>query len=210
MLNDPRHCPVFRKGSGKCAVLFVHGILGTPDHFRDFFPLVPSDWGVNALLLDGHGKTAREFAQASMTRWRRQAARAAASLCAQYDSVMVCAHSMGTLFAIEQALIQPKIKALFLLDVPLYPAPKPAAVTTSLKVSLGYVREDDVWARAARSCFGITPERKLWRYAAWLPRYIELFAQMELVRPKLSELSVRTVAFQAAKDELVARRATLQ
>ncbi|MBR0324808.1 MAG: hypothetical protein IIX11_01590, partial [Selenomonadales bacterium] len=33
-------------------VLMLHGILGTPDHFRELLPLVPETWSVHALLLD--------------------------------------------------------------------------------------------------------------------------------------------------------------
>ena len=38
------------------ALLFIHGILGTPNHFAPFIPLVPENLSVYNLLLDGHGK----------------------------------------------------------------------------------------------------------------------------------------------------------
>ena len=38
-----------------CAVLFVHGILGSPAQFAPFLPLVPQDWSFCNLLLQGHG-----------------------------------------------------------------------------------------------------------------------------------------------------------
>ena len=38
------------------AVLFIHGIIGTPNYFNRFIPLIPEDWTVCNLLLDGHGK----------------------------------------------------------------------------------------------------------------------------------------------------------
>lgn len=44
----------------KTAVLFMHGIVGTPNHFRDLLPLVdlvPDDWSVYNVLLPGHGGT---------------------------------------------------------------------------------------------------------------------------------------------------------
>ena len=34
-----------------CAVLFVHGILGSPAQFAPFLPLVPQDWSFCNLLL---------------------------------------------------------------------------------------------------------------------------------------------------------------
>lgn len=36
-----------------CAVLFVHGILGSPAQFAPFLPLVPQDWSFCNLLLQG-------------------------------------------------------------------------------------------------------------------------------------------------------------
>ena len=39
----------------KKAVLFIHGILGTPRHFDDFIPLVPAGYNIFNVLLDGHG-----------------------------------------------------------------------------------------------------------------------------------------------------------
>ena len=35
------------------AVLFLHGILGTPRHFEDFISLVPDSWSFSAPLLPG-------------------------------------------------------------------------------------------------------------------------------------------------------------
>ena len=45
------------------AVLFIHGILGTPNHFKEFIPLVPKEYSVHNLLLDGHGKGVKEFSR---------------------------------------------------------------------------------------------------------------------------------------------------
>ena len=42
-----------------CAVLFVHGILGSPAQFAPFLLLVPQDWSFCNLLLQGHGGGAR-------------------------------------------------------------------------------------------------------------------------------------------------------
>ena len=60
----------YKKGSGGGAVLMVHGILGTPDHFEPFLPLIPEDVTVRNLLLPGHGGTVRDFGRSSMDAWR--------------------------------------------------------------------------------------------------------------------------------------------
>ena len=56
-------------------VLFIHGIAGTPEHFTKLIPLVqmvPESYSVYNLLLDGHGKTAKDFGKSSMKIWKRQ------------------------------------------------------------------------------------------------------------------------------------------
>ena len=58
------HKPVKRIVPGaKTAVILCHGIMGSPDHFRHFIPLIPEDWSVCCLLLDGHGKGVMDFAR---------------------------------------------------------------------------------------------------------------------------------------------------
>ena len=47
------------------AVLFVHGILGSPRHFDLFLPVIPPKWSVQCLLLDGHGKGVKDFSKSS-------------------------------------------------------------------------------------------------------------------------------------------------
>lgn len=54
----------------RCAVLFLHGILGTPRHFDFLLESVPADWSVYNMQLDGHGGTLRDFTGSSMTRWQ--------------------------------------------------------------------------------------------------------------------------------------------
>ena len=72
-----------------CAVLFVHGILGSPAQFAPFLPLVPQDWSFCNLLLQGHGGGARDFSAASMAVWREQTRQAFAELRAQHETVVI-------------------------------------------------------------------------------------------------------------------------
>ena len=54
------------------AILFVHGIVGTPNHFRDLVPLVPESISVYNILLDGHGKGVTDFSRTSLQKWRKR------------------------------------------------------------------------------------------------------------------------------------------
>ena len=118
-----------------CAVLFVHGILGSPAQFAPFLPLVPQDWSFCNLLLQGHGGGARDFSAASMAVWREQTRQAFAELRARHETVVIAAHSMGTLFAVQEAVRSP-VEGLFLLNVPLHVHVRPRALRNACPGSL--------------------------------------------------------------------------
>lgn len=86
------------------AILFVHGILGTPEHFAPFLPLVPPDWSIYNVLLKGHGGSVKDFSEASMGEWKQQVHDAYQALRAVHQKVVIVAHSMGTLFAVQAAI----------------------------------------------------------------------------------------------------------
>lgn len=190
------------------AVLFIHGILGTPQHFRRFYPEVPAGVSIYSILLDGHGGPVEGLSKTSMARWKAQVRATMEGLVQRYRQVVLVAHSMGALFAIELGLLYPhQVKALLLLDVPLAVGVKPSAVTNSLRVIFHRVPEGNEAAKAAQAAFGLTPTKKLWRYAGWLPRYCELFGEIRRVRGLLPQITVPCVAFQSCRDELVAHAA---
>lgn len=190
----------------KHALLLIHGIVGTPNHFVSSIPLmdwVPEGWSVRNLLLPGHGGSVSDFAGSSMKQWRDAARSAFLELAEGHEKVCIAAHSMGTLFALELAVEFPgKIPALFLLGVPMRPRLAPAAVNSALRLALGKLRPGYPEMAIVEAC-GTAPTWKLWRYIPWLPRFLELFAQIRRTEKKLGDLRVRTVVFQSRRDELV-------
>ena len=95
----------------KAAVMFIHGIVGTPDHFRNMVPLeasVPEHWSVYNLRLPGHGGNVGDFAHSSMCEWKRHVWEAFAELAKDHEKVILVGHSMGTLFALQLAAENPE------------------------------------------------------------------------------------------------------
>lgn len=202
-----RHQEIIRIVPGaRNAVLFIHGIVGTPDHFVGGVPIlewVPEDWSVHDLLLPGHGKQVEDFARSSMRQWRCAARRAFCRLAKEHERVYIVAHSMGTLFALELAVDHPrKIPALLLLGVPLRPHLSPAAVNSALRLALGKLRPGYPEEAIATAC-GTEPTWMLWKYIPWVPRFLELFVQIGRTEGKLGLLQTPAIAFQSRKDELV-------
>ncbi len=202
------HKPYKRIVSGAdTAVLFIHGIVGTSNHFRDLMPLVdqvPENWSVHNLLLPGHGGTVEDFSRSSMEAWRSHVFSAFEELAETHEQVLVVAHSMGTLFAIQLGLAFPgKIPALFLLAVPMRPGLRWFGIKNVLRVGFDKVRPDHPMEVATQMACGIETSKLIWKYIPWIPRYLELFREIYRVEKCMGSLEIPTVAFQSHKDELV-------
>lgn len=185
----------------KNAVLMIHGILGTPRHFDVFLPLIPEDWSVYNILLDGHGATVTDFSHSSMKKWKAQVSRLLDDLLSRYDRVLLVAHSMGTLFSLQEAVARPeKIAGLFLLQTPLRPRLKLRYACYSALMPFGIV------VKAAEDMHrgsSIILSPWLWQYLGWIPRFLELFAECRRTRQILDQVSVPCRIFQSSLDEMV-------
>lgn len=189
------------------AILYVHGILGTPMQFEPFFSL-GKGCSQCSLQLDGHGGDAKAFARSSMKLWKAQVENKVQELLKTHRSLILVAHSMGTLFAISESIrYSDRVRGMFLVDVPLEIRLRPSLMGNCWKVFRGRIRSDDVRALAAQKAYGIGPDRKMWRYLGWIPRYLELFREIRLVREQVSQISVLCVAVQSGEDEMVSQAA---
>lgn len=199
------HAPYFREGTGANAVLLIHGIAGSPAHFRDLVPVIPEHFSVYNILLDGHSGAVENLSRSSMAKWKAQVADTLRDLFARHEKVVIAAHSMGTLFAIQAAMDHPhRIPRLFLLNVPTRPWVRPSTWYTCLRVAFGKLDRPADQAMRGETALELTP--KLWKYIGWTPRMIELLAECRRVRKILPSLTVPTRAFQSRIDELVSFR----
>jgi len=190
------------------AVLMVHGIVGSPCHFDDLVPLVPENWTLCNIVLDGHGGSARDFGNTSMEKWKRQVSSWVDRLLACHEKLLIVAHSMGTLLAIREAVRNPeRIAGLFLLAVPLRPWVTLRAWAASIKLGLGLDYSRDATAMAMRADSSVALQPGLLRYLCWVPRFVELLREIRLTRKLLPQLTVPTLALQSERDELVSRQA---
>ena len=175
-----------------CAVLFVHGILGSPAQFAPFLPLVPQDWSFCNLLLQGHGGGARDFSAASMAVWREQTRQAFAELRARHETVVIAAHSMGTLFAVQEAVRSP-VEGLVPAECALHVHVRPRALRNAWLNYGGTPR--DPWGQAAVAAYGVERDRNVLHYAGWPPRFFELFGEIRRTRPLVRQLAVPCRAY---------------
>lgn len=190
------------------AVLFIHGIVGTPNHFNEFIPLIPKSFSVYNLLLDGHGKGVKDFSKTSMKKWELQVSSVVEELSLSHDKIYIVGHSLGTLLAIEQAIKNEKVCCLFLLAVPLRIWLKPKMAINSLKVYFDKISPNDHEALVAKKCYGIRNDKNIFHYIGWIPRFLELFAKIRQIRKSIHLLTTTCSVYQSRKDEMVSRKST--
>lgn len=195
----------------KTAVLFLHGICGSPNHFRSLLPLeaaVPDDWSLYNIVLDGHCKTVEAFGRSSMKKWKAQVESVFDALARTHERVILVGHSMGTLFSIDLALRHPeKIPFAFLIAVPVRVAVRPHAVGYMLRIAFDRVGDKNPVLISMRQACGLMPTKKLWKYIPWAPRMVELLRLCSQTGKVVSELRVPCIAWQSERDEMVSRRA---
>lgn len=192
------------------AVLFLHGIVGTPRHFDSRLPLVhlvPDDWSVYSLLLPGHGGTVEAFSASTMQQWKDYVWKTFEKLEKTHKKIILAGHSMGTLFALQLAVEKgEKIPFLFLLASPICPQVSLAAVSHSIGLIFPHSHGDPKIRDAMSACGSVTLTKKVWKYLPWIPNLLDLLALARQTKKQLPELHTKTIVFQSRKDELVARR----
>ena len=194
-------------GGSDRAVLFIHGIVGTPNHFKNFLPLIPENFSVHNILLDGHGKGVKDFSKTSMKKWEAQIHTAVNALAEKHNEVFIVGHSLGSLLALEQAIKNPKVSKLFLLAVPLRLFIKPRMLINTLRIYFNKTEPEDAVLTAARNCYGIANDRNPFHYLGWIPRYLELFSKIRRTRKEIELIKIPCEAYQSARDEMVSKKA---
>lgn len=204
-----RHSEYIREVPGSnTVVLFVHGILGTPYHFKGLVEVVPAEWSVYNILLKGHGRTVDDFASSRMRDWKLQVHCLVNKLALEYDHIIIAGgHSMGTLFAIEEGIQNPKVKALFLLNVPLKVYVHPRAMAASIKVAFNKVKPTNKTAVAMQQTYSAESDKRVWKYIKWIPNYAALLSEIRKTRAKIDKLTMPCYIYQSEHDELVRKSA---
>ena len=176
----------------RIAILFIHGILGTTSHFEPFLSLVPPNWSICNLSLKGHGGSVKDFSQASMTEWKQQVKNALEELSETNNKIIIVAHSMGTLFAIQEAIEKP-VDELFLRS----------SAASDVYKRQGNIKPDDKWSLAAQNAYSIERDNHILRYFGWIPRYLELFSEIRKTRKIIGKLQTPSHIYLSMLDEMV-------
>ena len=194
----------------RVCVLMVHGFLGSPHHFDMLLPHIPADWSVRSIGLDGHGGTLRDFRHTSRAKWEAQVEREVAAVCAQYDRVVIVAHSMGCMLtanAVVKQGLEDKIACMLFLGAALYPKCDLPIVHTAIRMINCSPEGESPCMAAARACCGVAVYKiKPWELLASIPRFLDLFAISRYTRKYIARYDLPMIALQSYRDEVVRRR----
>lgn len=200
------HSPYIRTVPGAdTAVLMVHGIIGTPRHFDFLLEAIDENISVMNILLPGHGGTVRDFGKASMGQWKETVQTHMAELCRTHKRVIVVSHSMGTLLTAEAAQGFPNAAGFLFINVPLRVWVAPKMMPASLRWNFGRQIPGDPLDACLKEMTCVQPERHLWRYFSWIPRFWELLVLCRQSRVRFETFDRPAFAFQSYGDELVRR-----
>ena len=141
-----------------------------------------------------------------MKKWETQVQLAIFDLLRIHANLYIVAHSMGTLFAIEQAIKCTQIKGLFLLAVPIKAEPKAQILHKAIAIYLSNIPCDDHLAIAAKAACSIEPSKNPVHYLGWIARYLELFQKIHSIRKLLPNLHTPTIAIESKLDEMVSKK----
>jgi esterase/lipase len=196
--------------NAKTAVLFIHGILGTPRHFSHILPLVsfvPDHVSYYNMQLPGHGGTVGDFSRSSMRQWKDAVWKVFDQLAQSHEQVVIVGHSMGTLFALQLATEYPeKVPLLFLIAVPLRPWVSWQGIQCCMRATFGCAREDHPAEMAIVRAGGTKLTKKLWCYIPWAPHMISLLIDAHRTVQLLPLLQTKTIVYQSKQDEMVSLR----
>jgi esterase/lipase len=139
-----------------------------------------------------------------MKKWKEQVDSTVEYLAQRYEKIVIAAHSMGTLFSVNEGIkYRDKVKALFLLSIPLEIGVKPVAIKNSLKLIFDKEENFDEITMAMKKGCSIDLDRRMWNYIGWVPRYAELLVEVAKTKEILPMLDIPTYIFMSRHDELV-------
>ncbi len=188
-------------------LVFVHGIVGSPYRFKDFLPFIPKDISYVMVVLDGHGKKARDFSHTSLKKWKNQIHLILSSLKEKNQKILYVGHSMGCLLGILESIHFPDmIDSLFLLNVPLRAKVGFMTIKQCMKCAFGNPKNYDDMTRCFKDNCCIEISHNPFSYIGWPPRFIDLFRLMKETRKVITQIKIPCICFHSGKDELVQQR----
>lgn len=197
------HTPLFLESpENKGIVVFIHGFLGSPRQFDRFAQAVHQQgFSTAALLLPGHGCSAKDFGSGTFERWQSFVDAEVERFSQKYAKIWLVGHSMGGLLAINAAVKHSETVC------GIFPIASPLKITIfsmhALKVRailLFYRKSHPVKASYLSGCSVRLTPNMLWHI---IKPFFELVRVMRVTRDNLPNVRAPMIAAYSTSDELV-------
>ncbi len=185
-------------------IVFIHGFLGSPHQFAGLADFVYRlGYACAALLLPGHGGTAKDFAHSSQNQWTEQVHTQVHRYAGLYPNVYLVGHSMGGLLAINESICpKANVKGLILLNTAVKIGLKSRGSLYSAK---NFFSRNPIYNRIDRyyrENNSVKIDNILYM-VGWLPRVVDLTRLSRLAVKNLPKVSVPVLITQSRNDEAV-------
>ena len=191
-----------REATQKPAVLFVHGIQGSPRQFDFLIRALPEGTPYRCLALPGHGGSVKQFRKSGREAWEQAVRQAAIELGQSHGRGIFVGHSMGCLLGIRAAVKDElPFEKMLLIACPL-----------KIRLTMRYLREayivstgrpaDDPGALAMRNANSVSARKPI-LYLSCVRPYLELLRLIREVNRIPDKPLLRATAAFPAHDEIV-------
>jgi len=200
-MGDP-HSPLYLRGSSaNDTVVFIHGFMGSPRQFDSLADAVfRQGCSAAALLLPGHGGTAKDFASGTFENWQSHVDSEVGRVSREYENVWLVGHSMGGLLALNAAVkIAGNVRGVFLIASP-FKISAFSLYAIKVRIKQVFSTKSNPIRIAYLSVSSVKPSPSLiWHYAG---PAAELKKLMSAARDNLPNVLAPVTAAYSSSDEL--------
>ena len=188
------------------AVLFVHGIQGSPEQFRFLIDALPSGIETRNLRLPGHGADAMAFRSSGRADWLAAVRRETEELLQEGRRIVLVGHSMGCLLGLLCSdLLGDPYRGMLLLCCPFRVRPTFRYLSIGLRAARPERPGEDPAVTATRAANSVYLRRSLEQLTLLHP-YADLLRLMGQTRSAGPECPTKLRFFFSERDEIVSPR----
>ena len=191
-----------RDTGAKIGVIFVHGILGTPNQFLKIdYVMEKQGYDSHSILLPGHGKTARELRSTTYRNWLDYSSECIGKMRKRYQKLYLVGHSMGGLLCIN-ALVQNRADGLILINTPARTTVSAVQIKRSMGLVLPFLPKDHAYLKAHKESAGVEINQ-FYEYIMLTKPMLEVSKLIMKTRRCFSQVETSTLIIQSKNDEVV-------
>lgn len=199
------HSEEFYGNNSNTIVVFIHGIIESPNQFKTFNKIVKKrGYSYFNMLLPGHGKNPMYFAKNGYKKWKNYVNQKLDEFRKKYEEIIIVGHSMGCLLAINSYLYNNhKISKMFFLAIPFNISLKFGVIFESLALFFKLDKIFNIKINQINQNNISTQIPKFYEFILWIPRYLDLFYLSYKIKKNIKKVQVPIIYIQSVKDELV-------